>query len=61
MFGMLSNLTKAAVSIAVAPVAVAVDVIMLHADAEGNKDAFSRTSDLLSNAGDCVDKAIKPD
>lgn len=61
MFGMLTNLTKAVVSVAVTPVTLAADVAMMPFDATENKDMFSRTGDMLSNAKDCLDEAVKPD
>ncbi len=62
MFGMLTNLTKAVVSVAVAPVAIVADAVMLIPDScDGNKEAFSRTGALLKNAGECVEEALKPD
>lgn len=59
MFGMLEKLTKAAVAIAVTPVAVAVDVVMIPFDAENKSEVFSRTGDLLKSAGDNVSDAVK--
>lgn len=61
MFNMLSNLTKAVVSVAVVPVAVVADTIMLIPDCENHKGEFSRTGKLLKNAGACLDEATKPD
>ena len=58
---MLTNLLKAAVSVAVAPVAAVVDVVALPSDALDGKDAFSRTGALLDNAGHCVAEAVKPE
>lgn len=58
---MLKNLLKAAVSVAVAPVAVIADTLMLPADAEKlGKPAYSRTAALLRNAGKCVRTATRP-
>jgi len=59
MFGMLEKLTKAAVSVALTPVAVVVDTVMIPFDASSsNPDAYSRTANLLKNAGENVSKAI---
>lgn len=59
---MLGNLTKAVVSVAVAPVAIVADAVMLIPDScDGNKDAFTRTGALLKNAGKCVTEAVKPE
>ena len=56
---MFKNLLKAAVSVAVAPVAVVADTLMLPADAEKlGKPAYSRTAALLRNAGKCVREAV---
>jgi hypothetical protein len=60
MFSMLTNLTKAAVSVALTPVAVVVDVITLPVSAEHpTKGAFDNTSALLKNAGKQVSEAVK--
>lgn len=61
MFGMLSNLAKAAVSVAVTPVTAAVDAVMLPVDATEGEDVFKRTGAMLKNAGDCVQQAVKPE
>ena len=57
---MFSNLIKAAVSVAVSPVAFVVDVVTLPASAFDNKDDFHRTGALLSNASKCIEEATKP-
>ena len=57
---MITNLFKAMVSIAVTPLTVVVDIATLPGSAMDNKDAFHRTSKLLSNASKCLDEAIKP-
>lgn len=60
MFSMLSNLTKAAVSVALAPVVIVVDVVTLPATADDpRKGAFDNTAKLLSNAGECISKAVE--
>lgn len=61
MFKMLGNLTKAVVSVAVAPVAIVADAVMLIPDACDGEDAFTRTGALLKNAGKCVTEAVKPE
>lgn len=62
MFKMLSNLAKATVSVAVTPITVVADTVMLIPDAcDGDKPAFSRTGAMLSNAGECLEEAVKPD
>ncbi|EYC51708.1 hypothetical protein AZ34_11905 [Hylemonella gracilis str. Niagara R] len=61
MFGLLENLTKAAVAVAVTPVAAAVDVLAIPADAYDGKDMFSRTGAMLRAAGENLSEAVKPD
>lgn len=61
MFGMLSNLTKAVVSVAVTPITATVDILMIPVDAESNNDAFHRTTGVIKNAGDCFNEAVKPE
>lgn len=58
MFGILGNLTKAAVAVALTPVAVVVDTLMLPSDAESSNSAFNRTGKLLSEAGKNIEKAV---
>lgn len=59
---MLTNLTKAAVSVVLAPVALVVDLVTLPASSMSPyRGVFDRTRDLLANAGDCVIAAITPD
>lgn len=60
MLGLLSGLTKAAVSVALTPVALVVDVVTLPATADDfRRGPFDSTSALLKSAGDQVAKAIK--
>lgn len=61
MFSMLSNLTKAAVSVVVTPASVVADVLTLPASAYANRPPFERTEALLKNAGRCVSEAVKPE
>lgn len=61
MFNMLTNLTKAAVATALTPVAVAVDVVKLPSTALNNEPAFGATAKMLETAGECVEKAVKPE
>lgn len=62
---MLGNLLKAAVAVAVTPVAVVVDAVMIIPDAcsyDPKRDnMFSRTGALLGTAGECITEAIKPE
>lgn len=62
---MLGNLLKAAVAVAVSPVAAVVDAVMIIPDAcsyDPKRDAmFSRTGALLKTAGEAVTEAVKPE
>lgn len=61
MLNMLGNLTKAAISTALTPVAAAVDVVMIIPDScDGDRPMFSRTAALMENAGECVEQEVKP-
>ena len=57
MFGILGNLTKAVVAVALTPVAVAVDIVTLPASAERDEHPFGRTAKLLNSVGENVKKA----
>lgn len=61
MFGMLEGLTKAAVSIAVTPVAVAVDTVMIPVDASEDGEVFQRTKSTINNAAENFSDAVKPE
>ena len=61
MFSMVRNLTKAAISVVVTPVAAVVDVLTLPASAEYNKPPFGLTEALLKNTSKCVKEAVTPD
>lgn len=61
MFGMLENLTKAAIAVAVTPVALVVDVVTLPASAEPGREPFERTGNLLKSAGENISKAVDSD
>lgn len=62
MFGILGNLTKAVVAVALTPVALAVDIVTLPASAErGENHPFGRTGDLLNAAGKNISKAVDGD
>ena len=58
MFSMLLNLTKAAVSVALAPVALAADVVTLPKSAMDGAEPFDKTASMLANAVEHVSKAI---
>lgn len=62
MFGMLGNLTKAAVAVALTPVAVVADVVTLPASAEDpRRGPFDKTGALLKAAGENIKQAVKPE
>jgi len=61
MFKMLSNLAKAAVSVAVTPVMLVADVVTIPDSAMNNTAPFKRTADMLQNAGECIDRAVTPE
>lgn len=59
MFGMISKLAKAAVAVAVTPVALVVDVVTMPASADrGDSHPFKRTGQLLEVAGKNVKEAV---
>lgn len=62
MFGILEKLTKAAVAVALTPVAVVADVLTIGASADrGDDHPFTRTAKLLNSAGKNVSKAVDSD
>ena len=62
MFKLLSNLTKAAVAVAVTPVTATVDFLTLPDSAcDPNKGMFDRTAKKLQQAADALDEAVKPE
>lgn len=61
MFKSLSNLTKATLSVMVSPVALIADISTLAESAYNNRHPFSRTGQMLSNAGKCAKRALDPD
>lgn len=60
MLNLLSSLTKAAVAVAVTPVAVIADVAKLPSSAYTNDEPFKHTSEMLQAASDNVKKAVDP-
>lgn len=61
MFKLLTGLTKAAVGVAVAPIAIAVDVVTLPDSALDPKGhPFARTAKVLGGVGENVKKALEP-
>jgi hypothetical protein len=62
MFRILGNLTKAAVAVALTPIALVVDIVTLPASAyRGDVHPFGHTVDLLNEAGKSANKAIDSD
>lgn len=59
--GILSNLTKAALNVAVSPVALVVDIATLPSSALEIKGPFDRTANCLKRAGRCIEAATEPD
>lgn len=57
---MLFELAKAAVAVAITPVALVADIMTLPESAESGRDPFSRTAGLLNAAGKNVSYAVKP-
>lgn len=58
---MIGNLLKAAVGVAVTPVAVVVDILTLPASAEDPaRGAFGRTEKVLKSVGENIEKAVQP-
>jgi hypothetical protein len=60
MLGTLFNLSKAAVAVAVTPLAAAVDVVTLPPNAERGAPPFGRAARCLGQAGKAFDAAIEP-
>lgn len=60
MIKSLSNLTKAAVSVMLTPITLAVDVCTLPESAYNDRHPFSRTGQMLTNAGKCAKRALEP-
>lgn len=63
MFGMLKNLTKAAVAVAVTPVDAVVDLATAipRASDKPNEDLFAGTQRRLQQAGKALDAALTPE
>lgn len=55
---MFTSLLKAAVAVAVSPLAIVADAVMMPGDAADGKEFAPRTSKLLRAAGDNVTKAV---
>lgn len=62
MLSMLNNLTKAAVAVAAAPVAVVADILTLPATSlDPRRGPFDKTAGVLKQASDAFDAAVKPE
>ena len=62
MFRSLTNLTKAVVSLAASPIAIAADLLTLPASSmDPYRGPFDKTAGVLRNAGDCFREATKPE
>lgn len=62
MFKLLEGVAKAAVAVAVTPITVVADTVMLIPDScEINKPAFSRTGKMLSSAMENLENAVDSD
>lgn len=62
LFNVLTNVTKAAVAVAAAPVALVADVVTIPASSlDHRRGVFDRTGSMLKAAGDCLQEAVKPE
>lgn len=61
MFKILSSITKAAVAVAVTPLAVVADVVKLPATADSNKHPFQHTKEMMGAAADNIKNAVDPE
>jgi len=60
MFNVLANLTKAALSVAVSPVTLAIDVAKnVTKVLDGEDFKFDATGAVFNNASECIAEAIK--
>ena len=55
---MFSNLLKAAINVAVSPIALVVDIVNLPSSAYNDTEPFQCTSTVLTNAGECFVDAV---
>lgn len=58
---MLKRLTKAAVAVALSPVAAVADAVMMPDDAAEDREFAPRTSALLRAAGENIKRAVDPE
>jgi hypothetical protein len=60
MINLITGIAKAAIAVAVTPVTLAADILMLPADSEDiNKPAFSRTGNMLKSAMENIEKSVE--
>jgi hypothetical protein len=57
----LTNVLKAVVAVAAAPVVVIADLATLPASAHAGRGPFERTGGVLRTAGKALDAAIRPE
>lgn len=57
MFGFLGNIAKAAVAVAVTPVAIAADVVTLGGELTDRRESY--TAEKLRQASEAVNRAIE--
>lgn len=61
MLNLLSNLAKAAVAVAVTPVAIVADVLTLpESSCDPHRGAFDKTAKTLNQAAEAFNEAVKP-
>lgn len=60
MFDIFKNLTKAALNVAVTPIAIVTDVVKFPVTAFEGRTPFESTEKRLSDAGKCLDAALDP-
>lgn len=58
MFKSISSLTKAALSVAVSPITIVMDIVTLPSTAYDNKHPFGNTKAVFNNAGKLVKETI---
>lgn len=60
MLGMITNLAKAAASLASAPIVAVADLATLPSSALDGRGPFDRTAEALKKAGEALDAAVAP-
>ncbi|CAA2106065.1 hypothetical protein [Variovorax paradoxus] len=61
MLGMITNLAKAAVSLASAPLVAVADLATLPSSALDGRGPFDRTAEVLKKAGRALEAAVVPE